>query len=58
MGTKSFFNNQATLQDNIDFFDNTTIPDNQISDNNYATYLLIGGSDVSHNELIDSQYKE
>ena len=56
--TKSFFNNQATLQDNIDFFSDATIPDNEISDNNYATYLLIGGSDVTHNELIDSQYKE
>ena len=56
--TKTFFSNQATLEDNIDFFDNTTIPDNEISDNNYATYLLIGGSDVTHNELIDSQYKE
>ena len=55
--TKSFFDNQLTLQDTPGFFDSTTVPDAVISDNNYAQYLMFGGSDAAHNALTESQYK-
>lgn len=54
----SFFENQRLLQDTPNFFDNTVVPDTTISDSNYAQYILFGGSDAAHSELIDSQYKE
>ena len=54
--TKSFFDNQLTLQDTPGFFDSTTVPDAVISDNNYAQYLMFGGSDAAHNALTESQY--
>ena len=56
--TKSFFDNQLTLQDTPGFFDSTTVPDAVISDNNYAQYLMFGGSDAAHNALTESQYKK
>jgi hypothetical protein len=34
--TKTFFDNQTQLQDTAGFFDNRTVPDNVISDNNYS----------------------
>ena len=55
--TKSFFDNQLTLQDTPGFFDSTTVPDAVISDNNYAQYLMFGGSDAAHNALTESQYR-
>ena len=55
--TKSFFNNQARLQDTPGFFDSTKVPDAQISDNNAAAYFMIGGSDVKMDALTDLQYK-
>ena len=54
--TKTFFDTQKILQDTENFFDLTTIPDNTISDSNYAQYILFGGSDAAHNALVDSQY--
>jgi hypothetical protein len=54
--TKTFFDTQKILQDTENFFDLTTIPDNMISDSNYAQYILFGGSDAAHNALVDSQY--
>ena len=54
--TKTFFDTQKTLQDTENFFDLTTIPDNTISDSNYAQYIMFGGSDAAHNALVDSQY--
>ena len=54
--TKTFFDTQKALQDTENFFDLTTIPDNTISDSNYAQYILFGGSDAVHNALVDSQY--
>jgi len=54
--TKTFFDTQKALQDTENFFDLTTIPDNTISDSNYAQYILFGGSDAAHNALVDSQY--
>ena len=55
--TKTFFDNQAQLQDTPGFFDNRTIPDTTISDNNYSAYIMFGGSDAAHNALTESQYR-
>jgi hypothetical protein len=55
--TKTFFDNQTQLQDTAGFFDNRTVPDNVISDNNYSAYIMFGGSDASHNALTGSQYR-
>ena len=55
--TKTFFDAQSVLQDTENFFDLTTIPDNTISDSNYAQYIMFGGSDAAHNALVDTQYK-
>ena len=55
--TKTFFDNQAQLQDTPGFFDNRTIPDTTISDNNYSAYIMFGGSDAAHNALTKSQYR-
>ena len=55
--TKSFFNNQAQLQDTPGFFDSAKVPDAQISDNNMAAYFMIGGSDAKMDALTDLQYK-
>ena len=45
------------IPDTPNFFSNTTIPDNSISDNNYTSYFLFGGSDSDHNALIEGQYR-
>ena len=55
--TKTFFDTQKLIQDTENFFDSTIVPDNTISDSNYAQYLMFGGSDAAHNELINSQYE-
>ena len=55
--TKTFFDNQAQLQDTPGFFDNKTIPDTTISDNNYSAYIMFGGSDAAHNALTEGQYR-
>jgi hypothetical protein len=55
--TRSFFNAQAQLKDTPNFFSDKTIPDNNISDNNYTSYFLFGGSDSDHNALIETQYR-
>ena len=55
--TKSFFANQAQLPDTAGFFDNTKVPDAQISDNNVAAYFMIQGSDARMDALTDLQYK-
>ena len=39
--TKTFFDTQKTLQDTENFFDTTTVPDNTISDSNYAQYITV-----------------
>ena len=54
--TKTFFDAQSKLQDTENFFDTTTVPDNTISDSNYAQYIMFGGSDAAHSALVDSQY--
>ena len=55
--TRSFFNAQAQLKDTPNFFSDKTIPDNNISDNNYTSYFLFGGSDAAHDALIETQYR-
>ena len=55
--TKTFFDNQTQLQDTPGFFNNRTVPDTAISDNNYSAYIMFGGSDAAHNALTDSQYR-
>jgi len=55
--TRSFFDAQSQLKDTPNFFSKTTIPDSSISDNNYTSYFLFGGSDSDHNALIETQYR-
>ena len=55
--TRSFFNAQKVIPDTPNFFQPTTIPDNTIADNTGAAYYMIGGSDVAHRALVDTQYK-
>jgi hypothetical protein len=55
--TKTFFENQKTLKDTQGFFSDLTVPDNSISDNNYASFIMFGGSNVKMDALIDMQYK-
>ena len=55
--TRSFFSAQKIIPDTPNFFQPTSIPDSRISDNSGAAYYMIGGSDVAHRALVDSQYK-
>ena len=55
--TKSFFETQMALQDTVGFFTDTTLPDNIISDNNMASYLMITDSNGTFNQIVDSQYQ-
>ena len=55
--SKQFFTAQAKLRDTPGFFSSTRVPDTVISDNNYAAYGLIMGSDVAHDALVNSQYR-
>jgi hypothetical protein len=55
--TRSFFSAQRIIPDTPNFFQPTSIPDSRISDNSGAAYYMIGGSDVAHRALVDSQYK-
>jgi len=54
--SKSFFKSPVTLQDKPGFFDNARIPDSVITDNNFAQYVLFGGSSAQHNNLVDLQW--
>ena len=55
--SKSFFSAQRLIPDTPNFFTSDTIPDSAIADNSGAAYYMIGGSDVAHRALVDSQYK-
>jgi|TARA_R110001606_G_scaffold109498_1_gene235143 hypothetical protein len=55
--TKTFFESQKTLKDTQGFFSDLAVPDNSISDNNYASFIMFGGSNVKMDALIDMQYK-
>ena len=55
--SRSFFGTQATLQDTPGFFSGAKIPDSSIPTNNVAQYLMFGGSNQSHSEMVDSQWQ-
>ena len=55
--SRSFFGAQATLQDTPGFFSGATIPDGSIPTNNTAQYLMFGGSNQAHSEMMDSQWQ-
>ena len=54
--TKTFFNDQKILQDTQGFFSDLAVPDNSISDNNYASFIMFGGSNVKMDALVNMQY--
>ena len=56
--SKSFFKSPVTLQDKKGFFDDGKIPDSIITDNNFAQYVLFGGSSQQHNNLINLQWRK
>ena len=55
--TKEFFSAQKMLPDIQGFFTSGVVPDAEIKDNNFASFMLTGKSHVSMNALIDLQYK-
>jgi hypothetical protein len=55
--SRSFFNAQATLQDTPGFFSGATIPDSTLPTNNIAQYLMFGGSNQAHSEIVNSQWR-
>ena len=56
--SRSFFGAQATLQDTPGFFSGATIPDGSIPTNNTAQYLMFGGSNQAHSQMMDSQWQK
>ena len=56
--SRTFFGTQATLQDTPGFFSGAKIPDSSIPTNNAAQYLMFGGSNQSHSQLVDSQWQK
>ena len=55
--SKTFFKATAELKDTAGFFSKATIPDAVINGNNFAQYILFGGSNVRHNAMVDPQYR-
>ena len=55
--TKGFFDPVSKLKDTPGFFTDKTVPDAVINGNNFAQYVLFGGSTARHGALVDSQYK-
>ena len=53
----NLFDTQIQLKDTPNFFSDKTIPDSSISDNNYTSYFLFGGSNNDHEALTESQYE-
>ena len=54
--SKNFFNVEQSIPDIEGFFNNDTLPDTSISDNNMAAYILFGGSDSTYDQMVDAQY--
>ncbi len=50
--------NAPVLQDRADFYTPTTLPDSTISTNNYAQYIMFGGSNAAMDSLVDSQWRQ
>jgi hypothetical protein len=55
--TKNFFEVQQTIPQPQGLFTDKKIPDSQLPENNAAAWLLMGGSNQLHDELVGSQYK-
>ena len=55
--SKSFFE-QPQLPQIQGFFDNRTLPDGEIVDNNILMYNLFMNNDLGHNELVDLQWQK
>ena len=55
--SKSFFKATTKLEDTAGFFSTATVPDAVIDGNNFAQYILFGGSDAKHDAMINSQYR-
>ena len=55
--SKSFFDATTKLKDTVVFFSTATIPDATINSNNFALYILFGGSNAKHDAMINSQYR-
>jgi len=55
--SKTFFEASTALQDTEGFFSEDVVPDGLIDENNFAQYLLFGGSDARHEAMVDSQYQ-
>ena len=55
--SKTFFEASTALQDTEGFFSDDAIPDGLIDENNFAQYLLFGGSDAKHEAMVNSQYQ-
>ena len=56
--SKTFFDDQKLIQDTPGFFSDLIVPDTQISDNNFASFIMFGGSNVKMDALVDSQYNQ
>ena len=55
--SKSFFKVRTKLEDTPGFFSTDTIPDAVIDGNNFAQYILFGGSNAKHEAMVNSQYR-
>jgi hypothetical protein len=54
---KSFFKATTKLEDTAGFFSTAKIPDAVIDGNNFAQYILFGGSNAKHDAMVNSQYR-
>jgi len=54
---KSFFKATTKLEDTAGFFSTAKIPDATIDGNNFAQYILFGGSNAKHEAMVNSQYR-
>ena len=55
--SKSFFKVRTRLEDTPGFFSTAKIPDAVIDGNNFAQYILFGGSSAKHDAMVNSQYR-
>ena len=55
--SKSFFDNQQSLNDIQGFFTDNVIPDAELTTNNIAQYFLFAGSDGLMDEMIMQQWQ-
>lgn len=55
--SNGIFKQQTALKDIQGFFQPTKIPDATLPQNNFAEYMLFGGSDAGHKALTATQYR-